>query len=40
VAVKILVEVVVTFAGVSVFVAFMVPDGTVTVNLDKVSSYL
>jgi hypothetical protein len=40
VAVKILVDVVVTFKGVTVFVAFMVPEGTVTVSLGKVLLYL
>jgi hypothetical protein len=40
VAVNILVDVVVAFKGVSVFVAFMVPDGTVTVTLGKVLLYL
>lgn len=40
VAVKVLVEIVVTFNGVSVLVALMVPDGTVTVTLDRVLLYL
>lgn len=35
-----MVDVVVTFGGVNVFVAFTVPDGTVTVSLGKVLLYL